>query len=222
MQKISGFIISTLLLLHTLCNAQDTIRYPINEMKGVRVGIDNSKLLFPLIFSGERIGFEITADMHVKGNFFAVSEVGWLNVNLNRPDFHYRQNGFYGKLGIDYNLLKSRRPHSNDIVYGGVRYAFSAFNQQADKVLIPGHFWRDAPDQIIPKNPMTAHWVEILLGVKAEVLTNLYIGLTFRGKFLLAEPKGKYSTPYLIPGYGFGNSNFVLGINHYVSYNIYF
>jgi len=222
MRKISGYIISILLLLQTLCNAQDTIRFPINEMKGVRVGIDNSKLLFPLIFSGERMGFEVTADMHVKGNFFAVSEAGWLNVNLNRQDFHYRQNGFYGKLGIDFNLLKSRRPYSNDIVYAGARYAFSTFNHRANRVIIPGHFWGDAQNQIIPKNHMTAHWAEILLGVKAEVLTNLYISLTFRGKFLLSPPKDKYSTPYLIPGYGFGNSNFVLGINHYVSYNIYF
>jgi hypothetical protein len=211
-----------LLLLSALCNAQDTIRYPVNEMKGIRIGIDNSKLIFPLIFKGERIGFEITADMHVKGNFFAVSEAGWLHVNLNREDFHYNQNGFYGKVGIDYNLLKQRRPNSNDIVYAGVRYAFSTFNQQAKNVFIPGHFWEDATGQIIPKNHMNVHSVEILLGVKAEVLTNLYVGLTFRGKFLLTPPKDKYSTPYLIPGYGFGNTNFVVGINHYVSYNIFF
>jgi hypothetical protein len=191
-------------------------------MKGVRIGIDNSKLIFPLIFKGERIGFEATADMHVKGDFFAVAEAGWLNVNLNRSNFHYRQNGFYGKIGVDYNLLKSRRPFSNDIVYAGARYGFSTFNQQANRVLIPGHFWEDATNQTIPKNHMNVHTLEMLLGVKAEVLKNLYISFTFRGKFLLNSPNGKHSTPYLIPGYGFGNSSFVVGINHYVSYNINF
>jgi len=222
MRKTSGYIISILLLLSALCGAQDTTRFPINEMKGIRLGIDNSKLIFPLIFKGERIGFEVTADMHVKGNFFAVTEAGWLNVNLKRPDFHYKQNGVYGKVGIDYNLLKQRRPYSNDIFFAGVRYAFATFNHQADKVFVPGHFWDDAQNQTIPKKHMNAHSLELLFGVKAEVLTNLYISFTFRGKFMLSQPKEKYSPPYLIPGYGYGNSTFELGINHYVSYNINF
>ena len=121
MKRISGFFISVLLLLSAWCKAQDTTRYPINEMKGIRIGIDLSKPLLPLMFNGERIGFEGTADMHIKGNIFAVAEAGWLYANLDRKDYHYWENGFYGKLGVDNNLLKSRRPNSNDIVYFGAR-----------------------------------------------------------------------------------------------------
>ena len=107
MQRISRFIISMLLLLPMFCNAQDTTRYPINAMEGIRIGIDVSKLLLPLIYKGERVGFEATVDMHIKDNFFATVEAGFLNVNLNRkPDYHYRENGLYGKIGADYNLLK--------------------------------------------------------------------------------------------------------------------
>jgi hypothetical protein len=69
---------------------------------------------------------------------------------------------------------------------------------------------------------MHAHWLELLFGVKAEVLRNLYAGLTFRFKFRIISPKDDYSTPYQIPGYGNGNSGFSLGINYYVSYNIHF
>ena len=204
------------------CNAQDTIRYSINAMKGIRIGVDFSKLLLPVIYKGERMGFEATADRHIKGNMFASTEAGWLNVNLNREDYHYRQNGVYGKLGVDYNLLKSRRPYSNDIVYAGARYALSVFSHQADHVTVPGHYWPDATDGNIPKNTMHAHWVELLFGVKAEVLKNLYTGMTFRFKFLIVSPKDSYSTPYQIPGYGNGDSGFALGINYYVSYNFHF
>ena len=223
MRKISGFIISAALLLPVWCSAQDTIRYPINEMKGIRIGIDISKFpLLPVIYKGERMGFEATADMFVKGNFFAVAEAGWLNVNLNREDFHYRQNGIYGKFGVDYNLLKSRRPYSNDIVYAGGRYGVSVFNHQADGITVPGHFWHDAPNCDIPKNTMHAHWLELLLGVKAEVLKNFYAGMTFRLKFMIVKPKDDYSTPYMIPGFGNGDSGFALGVNYYVSYNFHF
>jgi len=211
------------LLFPVCCNAQDTIRYPINDMKGIRIGIDISKLMLPVIYKGERFGFEATADIHLKDNFFAVAEAGWLNVNLKKNDFHYRQNGIYGKVGADCNLLKSRRPNSNDIVYAGGRYGVSVFNHQADGVTVPGYiFWPDATDGIIPKNTMNAHWLELLLGIKAEVLKNLYAGMTFRMKFIIVAPKDDYSTPYMIPGYGNGDSSFAMGINYYVSYNFHF
>ena len=220
--KISGYIISALLLLTVWCHAQDTVRYPVNEMKGIRIGIDLSKPLLPLMFNGERIGFEASADMHIKGNLFATAEAGWLYANLDRENFHYRESGFYGKLGVDNNLLKSRIPYSNDIVYVGARYGFSMFSHQVDRITIPGYFWGDAPNQIIPKNTLTAHWLELLLGVKAEVLKNFYVGMTFRFKFIIVAPKDEYSTPYLIPGYGYGNEGFALGLNYYISYNIHF
>lgn len=222
MQRISVFIISLALLSPLWCSAQDTIRYPINDMKGIRIGVDISKFLLPVIYKHERMGFEATADMHIKDNFFATAEAGWLNVNLNREEFHYRQNGLYGKLGVDYNLIKSRRPYSNDIVYAGGRYGFSVFNHQADRVTVPGHFWDNATDSAIPKNTMNAHWLELLFGVKAEVLKNLYAGMTFRLKFMIVPPKDNYSTPYMIPGFGNGNSGFAMGINYYVSYNLHF
>ena len=224
MQRISGFIISILLIAGSVwCNAQDTIRYPINAMKGIRIGIDVSKLLLPVIYKGERAGFEATADMHMKDNIFAVTEAGWLHVKLDRDTaYHYRENGLYGKVGIDYNLLKSRRPNSNDIVYAGARYGFSVFNHHAENVTVPGYFWPDGMGLAIPKNTMTAHWLELLFGVKAEGLCNLYVGLTFRFKFKIVSPKDNYSTPYLIPGYGNGNEGYALGLNYYVSYNIHF
>jgi hypothetical protein len=223
MRKISRFIISLLLLLPVWCSAQDTVRYPVNPMKGIRIGIDVAKLLLPVMYNNERMGFEASVDRHIKGNLFAVVEAGWLNVGLDSDTaFHYKQNGWYGKIGIDYNLLKSRRPNSNDIVYAGVRYGLSVFNQQADRITIPGHYWPDATEGRIPKNTMQAHWLELLLGVKAEVLNNLYAGMTFRFKFKIVSPKDDHSVPYQIPGYGNGNSGFSLGITYYVSYNIHF
>lgn len=223
MRKISGYIISVLILLPVFCKAQDTTRYPIESMKGIRIGIDVSKFSLPVIYGGGQIGFEATADAYVKDNIFATVEFGWLHANMNRDTaYQYKSNGFYMKAGIDYNLLKPRRPHSNDIVYAGVRYGFSIFNQDVSHITIPGYYWPDAKGQTIPRSNMNAHWLEFLLGVKAEVLKNFYIGLTFRGKFKLASSKDKYSASYWIPGYGSGSSGFALGLNYFVSYNIQF
>ena len=210
------------LMTASLCSAQDTLRYPINAMKGIRIGVDFSKIPAYIMYNGERIGFEATADVHIKGNFFGTVEAGWQTVALKKADYNYKGSGFYGKFGTDYNLLKSRRPFSNDIVYGGVRYAFSTFSHQADQITIQEHFWKGVSGLSIPKNSMHAHWLELLFGVKTEVLKNFYVGLTFRFKFIIVPPKDEYSTPYLIPGYGNGNENFALGINYYVSYNIHF
>jgi len=223
--RISRYIISlaVLLLLPVLCNAQDTIRYPVNPMKGIRVGVDFSKFLFPFIYDWERLGFEANADMHIKKNMFGVVEAGWLRVNLDRPEYLYKQYGVYGKFGIDYNLLKHKIPNCNDILYGGLRYGFSNFNQQAERVTIPAYYWQpDATGQTIPMTSMNAHWLEFLLGVKAEILNNFYIGMSFRLKFLVIKPKDEFSTPYQIPGYGNGNANSAIGLNYNLSYNIHF
>lgn len=202
--------------------AQDTIRYPINPMKGVRIGIDVAKLALPLMYSGDRYGFEATVDVHIKKNFFATVEGGWLEANINKEEYRYHSSGYYGKLGADYNVLKSRVPNSNDIFYVGARYAFSMFSFECDDVTIPGYYWPDATGQSIPKTDLSAQWLELLMGVKAEVLKNFYIGLTLRGKFLLATPKDDYSAAYQIPGYGDGTKRFVGGLNYYISYNIKF
>lgn len=220
MWRISGFIIS-LLLLHSVCGAQDTVRYPINAMKGLRVGVDVSKLAFPVIYNGERFGFEASADVHVFSNMFAVVEAGWLKVNLDEAMYHYQENGMYGRAGIDWNLLKSRRPGSNDLVYAGVRYGFSLFNHWADRVSTPGYYWPDATDLSIPKTMLSAQWLELMLGVKGELLKNFYAGISFRFRFRFVHPNDPYSIPYQIPGYGVGNQKWAIGIHYYVSYNFH-
>jgi len=224
MKTISRYIISfVVFLMPVICSAQDTIRYPINPMKGIRVGVDFSKFLLPLLFNYERSGFEASIDMYVRENMFAIVEAGWLNVSLARTDFLYKQYGTYGKIGIDYNLLKHKVPKSNDMVYAGVRYGYSKFNQQAERVIIPGYYWPpDLRGETIPLTYMNAHWLELLLGVKAEVLKNLYLGMSFRLKFRLIPPKDEFSTPYMIPGYGTGSEKSALSINYYLSYNIHF
>ncbi len=223
MQRISGFIISILLLFPLYCQGQDTIRYPINAMKGIRIGVDVSKLILPLIYDNERWGFEATADMFIKGNFFGVAEAGWLRVNLeNDTAYYYKSNGLYAKVGIDYNLLKSRRPYSNDMVYAGFRYGVSVFNYEVDDITVPQYYWPGETGHRIPKNTLNAQWIELLLGIKAEVLKNLYVGLTFRAKFRIIAPKDDFTTPYQIPGYGDGGKGFALGLNYYVSYNFHF
>lgn len=223
MRKISGFIISLFLLVPVFCKGQDTIRYPIHAMEGIRIGFDISKPLLPFMYDNERFGIEASADMHIKGNFFGIAEAGFLRIDLDRDTaYHYKSNGVYAKAGIDFNLTKSRIPYNNDSFYAGVRYGFSVFGHEADNVTIPGYYWPDAENQSIPQNTMSAHWVELLLGIRAEVLKNFYIGLTFRGKFKIVSPKGKNSTPYIIPGYGKGSSGFELGLNYYLYYNIHF
>ncbi len=222
MGKISGFIISIILVFPVFCNGQDTIRYPIEPMKGIRIGIDVSKLLLPVFYPHERFGFEATADIHIKNNIFAVAEAGWLKADLDKDDYSYRSNGYYAKVGADYNVLKPRIPHSNDILYIGARYGFSLFSQEVDDITILGYYWPDAPGQSISQEILNAHWLEFLLGIKAEVLKNFYVGITLRGKLMLVKPKSDYSSTYVIPGYGSGTSRFVGGINYYVSYNFRF
>jgi len=61
---------------------------------------------------------------------------------------------------------------------------------------------------------------EMTIGAKAEVLHNLYFGLTVRMKVMLAHTKYENMTPYIVPGFGKGFYKVNGGISYSIMYAI--
>ena len=79
--------------------------------------------------------------------------------------------------------------------------------------------WGDSVDGI-PLSNITAYWGEAVVGVKGELLKNLYIGLTIRAKMMLSHTDYKSMTPYIVPGYGKGFNRFNAGMSYSIMYAI--
>ena len=68
----------------------------------------------------------------------------------------------------------------------------------------------------------TAHWLELVVGIKAELLRNLYAGASVRVGLLVAQTNNSGFPNYYIPAFGrvHEGSRFGVGFNYTLSYLI--
>src|SRR3546814_212804 len=139
-------------------------------------------------------------------------------MELDEIRYNYNTRGMFGRLGIDYNFMKRRQSLSSEMAYVGFRYGFSSFSLQADSVLLTESYWGDLLTSV-PKTTMQAHWAELLLGVKAEIADNFFLGWTIRAGFLVAGgiPKRDVVT-IIVPGYGKTEKRPVFGFTYSIYY----
>ena len=213
MKNISSFIFSLLLLMSVDTLGQDTLR-----TYGPRFGIDLARFA-TLFTSPKQIGAEASVDFEMYKNIFPVFELGYNSIALDQESYKYSEYGVYGRVGIDYNLLPIKDRSVHHSIFVGARYGLSRFKHQAENIISPNIYWGDYYlDEYI--NSVTGHWMEITGGVKTELVNNLFMGWTIRAKFLLSKGKNEVMSPYLIPGYGKGNSNSVFGLSYTIMYKI--
>ena len=86
-------------------------------------------------------------------------------------------------------------------------------------MVIPGGYWGDYLPQSY-ENSLKGQWVEIVGGMKAEVVPNLFLGWSLRFKFLLNPEMDPVMVPELVPGYGNGFEERVFGFSYSVFYKI--
>lgn len=168
--------------------------------EGPRFGVDLSRFMMPLIQGSIQGGFEVQGDFPYKGNFFPTVEIGYQSIDDNKDKFHYTCKGPYTRLGIDLNIAKFESLSDNDLVLVGARYGFSRFTQETPSASYT-NYWGTL-NSSFPKTNLSAHWAELVFGLKGELAPNLFLGWTVRAKFKLSTTKDPNVTPYQIPGLG--------------------
>ena len=228
MKNISGSISKAALLLLALAlfgpvsgqevsgqevSGQDTLR-----TFGPRFGIDLARFLYILADPSE-IGAEVSADFEIYKNIYPVIELGYSTISENEELFDYTSGGSYGRAGVDYNFLSRKDRSVHHTMTLGFRYGISVFTHSIENVVIPGGYWGDyLPEPY--ENSLTGHWLEIVGGLKTEIVPNLFLGWSLRYKFLLNPDMDPIMIPALIPGYGTGGENRIFGFSYSIFYKI--
>jgi hypothetical protein len=190
------------------------------RIKGIRIGYDLSRLAL-LYFEPERKAFEISGDFEVKQNFYAVAEYGQQKVDIENTDFIYASEGFYTRIGMDYNFSKTRMDVNRyEMVFGGIRYGFANYSHQSTNIVLPENYWGTESSGDLPAVDMNAHWVELVAGIRGELFKNFFIGWSFRGRIMIWQKDDELTYPYNIPGFGRGNKKAQMGFNYSVYYRI--
>lgn len=188
---------------------------------GLRIGVDLSRIV-SAIYYPYRKEVTIVADARINSNLYAAFEGGYANTPYSDSTYTYKGNGMFVTLGVDYNFLKRQYPTEKNIFYGGIRYGFSHFNYSVPTYSINSPYWGDHLSGSVPKTNVNAHWVELLVGLKAEVLKNFFMGWNIRERILINSVKTDEIAPLVIPGFGSGSKRAVFDVQYTISYVIPF
>ncbi|MNJ95201.1 hypothetical protein D3C87_129080 [compost metagenome] len=191
---------------------------------GIRVGVDLSRLGRSLYQDSFR-GFEAVADYRLTKKIYAAGELGTVDFTIDDDQLNFTTKGSYFKIGFDYNAYQNWLDMEN-MIYVGVRYGFSSFSQNLNsyKIYDKNGYFEDTvvyPDK--KYSDLTAHWGEIIGGIKAEVLDNLFLGFSVRLNFLFTDKKPDDFDNLYIPGFNRTyDGTFGAGFNYTLSYFIPF
>ncbi len=178
---------------------QDTAAY--KDRYGLRLGIDLFRPTLAL-FDKNQGGFEILGDYRVTERFYAAGEIGYANYSGTEDYFKYTTDGSYIKLGVDFNAYKNWIGMEN-MIFVGFRYAFSTFNQTVDNYTINADPYLPL-QQVTPSlnyTGLNATWAEFLIGIKAEILHNVFLGFAFSGGKIISNKQPDNFKNLYIPGF---------------------
>lgn len=201
---------------------KDSITYKTSH--GLRLGIDISKLLLPIVDKSYS-GLEVVADYRISKNWYIATELGYES-DITYEDFtKSTSTGNYGRLGTNFNAYQNWLDMNNEI-YVGFRYGFAMFNQTLNSYT-PNVNSTYFPAKTITtpqeKIGLNAHWIELQLGVKVETLKNLFIGFSGAYKIGINIQNPKNFKTLYAPGFNrVYDSGTGFGFNYTVSYLIPF
>ena len=203
--------------------AQDSVQY--KEKYGIRVGVDISKPI-RTILDDNYSGIELVGDYRVYKNFYVASEVGTEKITFVGDNIETTTNGSYIKVGGDYNAYENWLEMQNAI-FVGVRYGFATFSQSLDQYQIytsSDYFGPDIREENTETSGLTASWAEIMVGIKVEVLNNLFLSANVQLKRKIGQNSPTNFDNLAIPGFGrtYDSSEFGAGFGYTISYMIPF
>lgn len=235
MQRISISIISLLFLTmlprtswsQEILDTQETTvndTIIVKQQYGLRLGGDVGKLTRSFIDDDYK-GFEISGDYRLTQKLYLAGELGTEERSIRNDYLDVTSKGSYFKAGIDYNLYRNWLDMEN-LIYTGLRVGVSAFSQDlnAFKVYTTDQYY-DPPfssTEVQNYKGLSAIWAEMIIGVKAEILTNLFIGINAQLKALVVEDEPNNFENLYIPGFNrtFDSGRFGFGFGYNVSYLI--
>lgn len=201
----------------------DTIVPPKTDRYGLRVGVDLYKLTRGF-YDKDYKGVEFTGDWRLTKRYYLAAELGFEDKTTDDDRLNSTATGTYIKGGFDYNLYDNWLDMENLITIG-LRGGFSSFSQDLNsyKIYNSNPYWGEKPSiEANQKNSgLSAAWLEVAGGIKAEVFDNLFVGFGVQLKLLVMNNKPSGFDNLYIPGFNRTyDGSFGVGFNYTVSYFI--
>ncbi len=220
--KIRSYSIFSLLLLCAVTagaqSKKDSVKTVTMEVPaGLRVGLDLTRFAIPF-FQPYRRDATVVLDARYNDRLYLAADVSYGRTDHSDSNYTYKSNGVGIAIGVNYNLLKKQVPKENFMLYGGFKYGLALFSYEIPEYTVHSGYWGNYTGSV-PTTTKMGHWVELSLGIKVEVLKNLYLGWSLHERILLNNSLTKSDfPPLLIPGYGKGYKGSAFDVQYTISY----
>ena len=219
------FIFSLALLCFSLlgtAQTKDTTKVVYPERYGLRIGVDLHRLTKSLYDSNYK-GLEVVADYRLTNRFYIAVEIGNEDKTVDDDRLNFTTKGTYFKVGFDYNSFENWLDMEN-MIYVGMRYGVSSHSQTRNsyKIYDPSNYYGETIITSGEKfDGLSASWIELVGGIKAEIFDNLYLGFSVRLNYLVTNKQPDNFENLYIPGFNRTyDGKFGAGLNYSLSYFI--
>lgn len=155
--------------------------------------------------------YEAGLRVNIKDKYFPVVELGYGKANTHNDitQTEYSTSAPYGKIGIDFNVLKNK--HDIYKVYAGARLAYTAFKFDVAHPDVTDPVWGSTTPY--GGTDIKAHygWIEAVFGVDAKIVGPLHLGWSVRYKRRMSHKVDAMGNCWYVPGYGKQGSNLITG-----------
>jgi hypothetical protein len=217
MQKISGYIISLLMIFCPVQafsqeSAPDSVIIPLKVMAGFEVTgpvmyfVDNNNLSLE--------GY-LSCDLNEKMAVYLAG--GYSDYKYSQYNYEYLSKGVFIKSGVDFNILKPETAMGKYRFDIGLHYGLSAFTSETPTLKYE-NYWGTITSSL-PSKKYWGHYLEISPGFRAEIFKNFSMGWSVSLRKLIYTGAGKDLRPLYFPGYGSGGKPVSAGISYSVVWN---
>lgn len=183
---------------------------------GLRVGIDLSKLLRSSLDDDYK-GFEIIGDYRLTKNWYLAGEFGTEENTTATDNLNFSTSGSYFKIGADYNFFDNWLGMEN-MIYSGFRAGVSTFGHTINSfnTYSTNQYWPIQFTDTTAKefNGLSFTWIEFLVGIKAEVFNNFFIGINAQLKSRITQDIPDDFENLYVPGFNRTYDNVRIGVGY--------
>ena len=203
-------------------NKTSTDSIIFQDKYGLRFGVDLSKF-GRTAFETDYSGFEVNADYRLGRRLYVAGELGFEEKTTKTDYLDSSAKGNYFKAGVDYNLYNNWLGMEN-LIISGLRFGLSSFSQTRDRYTIydtNSQTWTQIQNnESVEFSNLTAAWVELIFGLKAELFNNLFLGFNIQLKAKISEKTPDNFENIYIPGFGrtYDSSKVGTGFSYTLSY----
>lgn len=186
---------------------------------GITIGVD-AYGIGAKFFGSDFLSSEVSIDVNLKHRFFPVIELGYGTTDTtNDEGIHYKSSAPFGRIGLNYNTMYKKK--SDSYLFVGLRYGFTAFKYDVSAPNINDGIWPGEIPFNYSGEKSNAQWLELVVGVRAQVIKNFQMGWTLRYRNRLSVKENPNTDAWYIPGFG-TNKKTILGVTYNLIYKLPF